>query len=102
MGCKIEKWQAATQTENGARLLEVIGEGECTQGGYSLRLESTNEGIRDDPEVVALRLIITPPEAGTDVITPARVEYQGKVDSTVRRVRVDTPDGSEWITVNES
>jgi hypothetical protein len=46
-----------------------------------------------------LRLVVTAPAAGPDVITPAHVEYRTKVNQAVNRVRVDTPDGSHWIDV---
>lgn len=99
MGCTIEAWQATATAGDAGRRLVVIGEGTCTQGGYRLHLEPTNEGIADDPEVIALRLIATAPEIGTDVITRAHVEYQTEAGEAVKRVRVDTPDGSRWVEV---
>jgi len=99
MGCTMDSWQAAATSDDSGRQLVVIGEGSCTQGGFSLRLEPTNEGIVDDPAVIALRLVVEAPEMGTDVITPAHVEYRMKVGEAVNRVRVDTPDGSHWLEV---
>jgi 3D (Asp-Asp-Asp) domain-containing protein len=99
MGCKIDVWWATATSSGGVRRLVVIGEGTCTQGGFTLRLEPTNEGIVDDPEVIALRLIVTAPELGTDVMTPAYVEHQAEVGGAVNRVRIDTPDGTHWVDI---
>jgi hypothetical protein len=99
MGCKIDSWQAAATSDDGGRQLVITGDGSCTQGGFKLLLKPTNEGIVDDPAVIALRLVVTAPAAGPDVITPAHVEYRTKVNQAVNRVRVDTPDGSHWIDV---
>jgi hypothetical protein len=99
MGCKIDSWQATATSDDGKRQLVVIGDGSCTQGGFTLLLEPTNEGIVDDPALIALRLVVTAPEMGTDVITPAHVEYRTEVGEAVNRIRIDTSDGSHWLEV---
>jgi hypothetical protein len=98
MGCKIERWTARRD----GRRLRVSGEGECTEGGYEIRLELTNEGIVDEPDLIALRLHIEPPEAGPTVITPVSVEWSTEVAAVINRVRVDTPEGSEMLYVTDA
>jgi hypothetical protein len=101
MGCTFSNWTATASGDGDSRTVKVTGSGECTQGGYSVRLEPTNEGVVDDPEVAALRLVIEAPEAGTDVMTPVRVEYEIRGDPAIR-IRVDTPDGTEWVSVEDA
>jgi hypothetical protein len=96
MGCDIRDWTAIRE---GGQLF-VRGDGTCTEGGYELRLDLTNEGIVDEPDLVALRLRIDAPEAGPDVITPVSVEWStNDPGGGIRRVRVDTDDGSHMISV---
>jgi hypothetical protein len=100
MSCTIDQWKASATGSGSERLITVSGKGECTQGGYQLRLEPTNEGIVDNPDETALRLIVEEPEVGTDVITPVQVETEIRGDPAIR-VRIDTPDGSKWVEVAE-
>jgi hypothetical protein len=101
MGCTISEWTATASDDGDTRTVRVAGSGECTQSGYRLRLEPTNEGVVDDPEVAALRLIVEAPEHGADVMTPVEVEFEIRGDPAVR-IRIDTPDGSEWVSVDEA
>lgn len=100
MSCAIEQWEAHASGAGSERVITVRGEGKCTQGGYQLRLEPTNEGIIDDPDSAALRLIIDEPEVGTDVITPVEVEAKILGDPAIR-LRIDTAEGSSWVEVSE-
>jgi hypothetical protein len=101
MGCKIDRWSAQSNGSGEDRVIKVSGDGECNQAGYELRLEPTNEGVVDDPEVVALRLVIEEKEAGAEVITHVHVETEVRGDPATR-VRIDTSDGSEWVEVEEA
>ena len=92
MSCSITNWRATTS--GSPRLLRVRSEGECTQGGHTLRLLPDNEGIVDDPALIVLRLEVDEPDVGPDVITPAEVTYEMEVDDEVARVEVRLPDGA--------
>ncbi len=74
MSCDIKTWNAHVHEADGKRTLHVTGEGECTSSGHTLSLERTNEGIIDNPDVIAIALKIDEPEVGADVITPETVE----------------------------
>ena len=97
MGCTISEWQATATGQADERVITVIGEGECTSSGHVLRLEPTNEGIVDDPDTVALRLVVENPEVGAEVITPVHVETEIHGDPATC-VRIDTPSGSEGVS----
>ncbi len=91
MSCSITNWRATTS--GSPRLLRVRGEGECTQGGHTLRLLPDNEGIIDDPALIVLRLEIDEPDVGPDVITPIEITYETEVDEKVVGVEVRLPEG---------
>jgi hypothetical protein len=76
-------------------VIKVKGKGECSHAGYKVRLELTNEGVWDDPEVAALALVVEEEEVGAEVMTPFVVEEEIKGDPAVR-IRIDIHDGSEW------
>jgi len=100
MSCTIDDWEATAAGAGSTRVITVKGRGECTQGGHQLRLEPTNEGVIDDPNVTALRLVIEEPEVGTDLMTPVEVKAEVHGDPAIR-VRIDTTEGSEWVDVVE-
>jgi hypothetical protein len=100
MSCKIDNWKATATGSGGDRLITVSGEGECTQRGYRLRLEATNEGVIDNPDEAALRLVVEAPEYGSDVMTPAHVETEIHGDPA-SKIRIDTPEGSIQVEVGE-
>src|SRR5215213_2035250 len=101
MGCTIERWTAQATGSGEERVITVRGEGECTQGGYQLRLELTNEGPIDDPEWAAVRLFVEEPENGTDLMTPVQVELKIEGDPATK-VRIDMPEGSENVDIKEA
>jgi hypothetical protein len=91
MSCSMANWSATAAGE--PRVLRVRGEGECTQGGHTLRLIPDNEGVVNDPALVVLRLEIDEPQIGTDVMTPTEVKFETEVDRDVVAVEVRLPDG---------
>jgi len=101
MGCNIDRWSASSSGAGPDRVIKVTGDGDCNRAGYTLRLEPTNEGIVDDPEVVALRLVVEEGESGAEVITPVHVETEVRGDPAIK-VRIDTADGSAWVAVEEA
>jgi len=101
MGCSIETWDAKATSATDGRRLVVRGDGTCPKGGFKLHLEPTNIGIAPEPGTVALRLVVTEPEAGIDRITPAHVKFETHVSGAVNRVRIDIPDGNLWVEVKE-
>lgn len=92
MACEITSWHASTSTFEGVRMLRIRGEGECTESGNHLELSPDNEGIVDDPELIVLRLTVTPAGAGSDVLVPAAVDFATPIDPQVRRVQIRVPD----------
>jgi hypothetical protein len=101
MGCTVDQWAASATGSGSDRVITVRGKGECTGGGYELCLKPTNEGVIDQPDTVALRLVVEEPEVATDVMTPVAVETQIYGDPAIK-VRVDTTEESYWIEVAEA
>jgi hypothetical protein len=100
MACTIDRC-AATATGSGTeRVITVVVEGECPRTGYAVELKPTNEGVWDDPDVVALALAVEEGEVGDETITPftARKEIHG--DPAIR-VRLDALGETEWIDVEK-
>ena len=56
------------------RIIRVDGSGTCRSGGWVHELEADNAGINPDPTELVLRIVSTPPEFGTDVITDVTVQ----------------------------
>jgi hypothetical protein len=98
LSCKIDAWRATATGEGEGRVIMVSGDGECGTPDHELRLEPTNEGVVDDPEVAALRLVVIEPEVGPEVMTPEHVETEIKGDPAIR-VRIDTEEGSRFVEV---
>jgi hypothetical protein len=98
MSCQIDDWKASASGFADERVITVTGDGECTTGGHKLRLEPTEEGVFDDPDIVALKLVVEEPEAGPEVITPVHVETEIKGDPAIK-VRLDIEGGSRFIDV---
>jgi hypothetical protein len=100
MDCTIDTWKATTTSaDDASTVLKVVGEGTCSRAGYKLELETADPGIYPQPELIALRLVLSAPDVGPDVVSPAKVEYEGRVDKAVNRVRIDTPDGTVNVRV---
>jgi len=100
MGCSIDQWTATASGSDAERVIAVRGEGECTTSNYQVRLEPAPE-IVDDPEVYALRLVVEEPEVGPEVMTPVQVETEVRGDPA-SRVRIDTPEGTQMVEVEEA
>lgn len=75
-------------------MLHVRGECECSSTGHRLRLEYGNPGIKPDPEVVVLNLLIEEPEVGNDVKSPEVVEFHDEIGSDPLRVEIRAADGN--------
>jgi hypothetical protein len=101
MSCTIEQWTATATGSGSGREITVVGEGECSHSGYRLTLEPTNEGVWDNPEVIALALAIEELEGGAEVITPVKVERTVR-DKTATRVEIRTPFGVRGAKVEEA
>ncbi len=78
--------------------LHVVGT--CTFGDseVQLSLEPGDGGIVPEPGLVALKLTITRPQRGDDVMTEKRVEWQGDVGPDIDRVRIQG-DAQEKLAV---
>jgi hypothetical protein len=101
MGCTIERWTAKATGSDSDRVITVRGEGECTTSNYEPRLELTNEGVVDNPDLVAVALVVEEPGTGPEVVTPVQVEIEINGDPATR-VRIDTAEGSESVDVKEA
>lgn len=106
MGCECGNWEAWRNRMPGGdpdrgRVVRVSGTCQCDSDGYDIKLEPTNEGIVDDPSLIALRCIINAPEAGATVMTEERVNWEGPVEESVTRVRIDCGDESSLVTIGE-
>lgn len=61
----------------------------------------TAKSTGSDSDWAAVRLVVEEPEVGPEVMTPVQVEIQIEGDPATK-VRIDTPDGSESIEVEEA
>lgn len=68
--------------------LHVAGKVECESSSVELRLELDNEGIVDEPDLIALRLTATEPDAGDTQWMVKDVEWRGDVGPDIGRVRI--------------
>ena len=90
MSCTIDQWKANATGVGSQR----VGEGKASARKVDpLRLKPTNEGIIDDPDVAALRLIV---EAPKDVEVEAEIHGDPAI-----KIRIDTAEGSKWADVSE-
>lgn len=99
MSCSIEEWKASASGEGEDRVIKVSGDGECTRDGCSARLEPTNEGIVDNPEIAVLSLKVDCPEIGLEVMRPVHVEAEIEGDPATK-VEIRTSDGPEMVDVS--
>jgi len=99
VSCSIDTWTATATGHDEARVIRVVGDGQCSCASCVLTLEPTNVGIVDDPRVAALLLRVQVPTEAAQVITPARVETEIKGPAV--EVRVDTDSGAHWVSVTE-
>jgi hypothetical protein len=99
MSCTIDRWTATATGSGEDRVIKVKGEGQCTRkGDHRFILEPANEGPRDDPDLVAVRLVIEEAEVGIEVINDVTVETEINGDPATK-VRIDTPEGSHMAEV---
>lgn len=103
MTCESKQWSAVARREGERRRLRVEGRMECLTDGHRLELAPTNEGIYDDPKVIALRLRITEPENATEIISEEVVVWETTIDDEVEtiRVRIDGTMGQRLTVTNE-
>lgn len=83
---------------------KVYVAGTCVLDSSSttVHLEPTNEGWVDDPAVYALKLVVERPDIGDTQSIERTVDWNGDVEPTVNRVRIDGADTvSIWLTVED-
>jgi hypothetical protein len=101
MSCKVESCTATATGLDTERVIRVKVQGVCSHTGYEVTLKPTNEGFRDDPEVVAVRLHVEEQEVGGEAMTPFEAECEIEGDPATK-VRIDTPEGTKWADVEEA
>lgn len=69
-------------------LLHVTGRCSVPSSSATATLELGNEGIVDEPDLIALDLKIKVPEVGDARVTEVDVRWEGNVGPDVRRVRI--------------
>src|SRR5690349_12097351 len=103
MGVTIQTWFAQARQDAGRRIVHVRGDGKATQAGYKLKLEWTNEGIIDVPDLIALVLVVTSPGVAAQVITPVSVDWEDRVAPEVTKVLIKGLEtGTVEVHVEES
>ncbi len=106
MGCDCGSWEAWRNRMPGddpdrGMMVRVTGSCECDRDGYEISLEPTNEGIVDDPSLIALRCVIKEPDIGPTVMTQQQVEWEEPTDEAVTRIRIDCGDQSSLAPIQE-
>jgi hypothetical protein len=89
MNCQWDAWYNLMPGAD-AEILHVVGEVEVPSSSIALRLEPTNEGIVDDPTLIALKLVVERPEAGDDMMAKKEVSWEDRAPG-IKRVRIDGP-----------
>lgn len=79
--------------------LRVTGVFEAPGGGYTAELELGNVGFVPEEGLLALDLNIVAPDHGTTALTSVPIYWEGDTDGSIRNVRVHTPDGPTYVTV---
>jgi hypothetical protein len=100
MECR--EWDAWRDRMPGADPTVVHVAGVCTVPSSSVRLklELGNEGIIDDPKLIALDLTSSRPDIGDDLMTEKDVSWAGPVDDRVINVRIQG-EGDAHIDVRD-
>lgn len=70
------------------RDLRVAGKVECESSSIEVRLELDNEGVADEPDLIALRLTATRPDFGDTQWIVKDVDWKGDVGPDIARVRI--------------
>jgi hypothetical protein len=92
------EWQAWYDRLPGAsNRLHVAGMCEVESNGVDLRLEADNDGVADEPDVIVLRLVSRPPDAGDESVLDKQVSWTGEPAERIRRVRIE---GETEVTLN--
>lgn len=107
MGCDCGQWEAwrnrmPSPGPDRGKMVRVSGTCECDMDGYEIRLKPTNEGVFDDPAVIALRCVVIAPDAGPTVMTEERVDWEGAVEEGVTRIRIDCGDSSTSVEIRDT
>jgi hypothetical protein len=83
------EWQAWYDRLPGAsNRLHVAGICEVESPSVELRLEADNEGVADEPDLLALRLVSRPPDAGEQSVLDKQVSWTGEPEERITRVRI--------------
>jgi hypothetical protein len=106
MACDCGQWEAWRNRVPGdgpdrGELVRVSGTCQCDSDGYEITLASTNEGIIDDPRLIALRCVFEPPDMGATVMTEEQVNWEGAVEDAVTRVRIDCGGDSTFVEIRD-
>jgi hypothetical protein len=107
MGCNCGQWEAWRNRMPGddpdrGKLVRVSGTCQCDIDGYEITLAPTNEGIKDDPSLIALRCVIKAPEAGATVMTEEAVNWEGAAEEAVTRIRIDCGGDSTFVEIRDA
>jgi hypothetical protein len=83
------EWQAWYDRLPGAsNRLHVAGMCEVESLGVDLRLEPDGEAATDGPDMLALKLVSRPPDAGEQSVLDKQVSWTGEPEGRIRRVRI--------------
>lgn len=84
-------WSAWYNRMPGADDPDLRVSGTCCleSSNITVQLEPDNEGIVDDPELVALKLVVTKPAILDEHHVEREVAWQGDVGPGIKRVRID-------------
>lgn len=84
-------WSAWYNRMPGADDPDLYVSGTCRleSSSVTVRLELDNEGIIDDPELVALKLVVTTPAIHDDQYVEREVSWHDNVGDGIRRVRIN-------------
>ena len=94
--CSEDDFRAQAPGRGEKRTLTVEGRCTCPQAGYTLRLEPTPAGARDE---VVLALVAEPPAFGADVISSTPVRYRAEIGPEARKVVIRHPRGAITIPI---
>lgn len=68
-------------------LLNVLGTGEATDGGYRFKLEVGNQGTPGDPSVLRMKLEAHE-ESGPEVLTQIQLQFVGDLGTSYKKVEI--------------
>lgn len=91
MSFKFEKWEAWYDDMPGPNkpppMLNVLGNGEATHGGFRFKFDVGNQGTPGDPSLLRMKL-----EAeegpGPEVITQIQLQFTGDVGNSYKKVEI--------------